>query len=98
MLARVIILLMQISHLALVDSYELCSLYSLYYNSIFLSAGLDSELAFALGKQLQLTVDEEQSVKVLVGLWDTGIVDFSKALDGRCLSRKPIHMESLSVR
>lgn len=66
-----------------------------YITSSLMASNLDSDILAGLGKQLQLTVDEEQSIQVPTEIWAAHEVDFSPVLVGRCLSRKATHLDSL---
>lgn len=55
---------------------------------------MDVELLADLGRQLQLIVDEEQSLKVRVDLWNACDVRIDLCLVGRTMTRKPVHMDS----
>lgn len=55
---------------------------------------MEEDLAASLGMWLQLTVNEERTIEIPDGVWDTSATDMNLCLVGRFLSHKQIHIES----
>lgn len=55
---------------------------------------MERSLETELGSFLNLTVNEDRTVDVPAGIWDSDTADLNLCMVGRVLSRKQVHLES----